>query len=76
MNAAMPPAVVHPDVSVGEDQGFIVACLRRGISTFSADRFNYVQVRAADNTWRAADASYLASFQPVSEGLATDVALI
>lgn len=69
-------SVRFPDVSVGEDQGFVVACLRRGVSTFSADRFNYVQVRAADNTWRADDASYLTSYEPVGPGLATDVALI
>ena len=69
-------SVRFPDVSVGEDQGFIVACLRRGISTFSADRFNYVQVRAADNTWRADDESYRAAAEPVGPGLARDVALI
>ena len=37
-------------------------CHRRGHSTFAADRFNFVQVRAADNTWEpsASTASSLA----------------
>lgn len=40
-----------PDVSIGEDQGFIAACHRHGVPTFGADRFNFVQVRHGGNTW-------------------------
>ncbi len=43
-----------PDISLGEDRALIAACHRRGIPTFSADRFNFVQTRSADNTWRMA----------------------
>jgi Glycosyl transferase family 2 len=39
------------DVSLGEDRALIASCHRRGISTFSADRFNFVQHRGAHNTW-------------------------
>lgn len=39
------------DVSIGEDRQFIARCHRRGISTFSADRFNYTIVRSGANTW-------------------------
>lgn len=40
------------DVSLGEDRAFIHGCHRRGISTYSADRFSFVQHRGADNTWQ------------------------
>lgn len=69
-------AVRFPHVSIGEDLGFIVSCLRRGISTFSADRYNYVQVRSAENTWTATEGTYLKSFERVGDGMATDGALI
>jgi glycosyltransferase involved in cell wall biosynthesis len=46
------------DVSIGEDRAFIAACHRRGVSTFSADRFNFVQMRHDDNTWRVAPAQF------------------
>ncbi|MEM8748634.1 MAG: hypothetical protein AAGF91_18170 [Actinomycetota bacterium] len=47
------------DLSLGEDRAFLAACHRRGISTFAADRFNFVQVRAGHNTWRVPDDLYL-----------------
>jgi hypothetical protein len=65
-----------PDVSVGEDQGFVLGCLRRGISTFSADRFNYVQVRGSDNTWQATEDEYLTSYADVGPGAPQDVAIV
>ena len=34
------------DISIGEDRDFIRRCHRRGISTFSGDRFNYTVVRS------------------------------
>ena len=65
-----------PDVSIGEDQGFVLACLRRGISTFSADRFNYVQERGAENTWQASDEAYLTSYADVDPGEGVDAAVV
>jgi len=47
------------DISLGEDRAFIARCHRRGISTFSADRFNFTQVRGAHNTWQMADDEFL-----------------
>lgn len=65
-----------PDVSIGEDQGFILASLRRGISTFSADRFNYVQERGSENTWQASDEAYLTSYAEVDPGEGFDAAVV
>lgn len=53
------------EMNLGEDQAFITACHRRGISTFSADRFNFVQTRATDNTWAVDDEEFLAGSLPV-----------
>ncbi|MAT07113.1 MAG: hypothetical protein CL424_18930 [Acidimicrobiaceae bacterium] len=39
------------DRSLGEDRAFLRACHRRGLSTFSTDRFGFVQRRGHDNTW-------------------------
>jgi hypothetical protein len=47
------------DVSLGEDRAFLAQCHRRGFSTFSADRFNFLQMRTGSNTWAFADASFL-----------------
>jgi hypothetical protein len=47
------------DVSIGEDRQFIRSCHRRGVSTFSADRFGFVQRRTGDNTWAVPDAQFL-----------------
>ena len=48
------------DVSIGEDRAFLTACHRRRISTFAADRFNFVQHRGDDNTWTIPDDRFLA----------------
>jgi hypothetical protein len=61
------------EVSLGEDRSFIAACHRRGVCTFSADRFNYVQFRAHDNTWTVADEEYLTGTVAVGSGLRSDV---
>lgn len=53
------------DVSLGEDRAFLARCHRRGISTFSADRFNFVQVRTGTNTWALSDGDFLAQSAPV-----------
>jgi len=47
------------DISLGEDRAFLAQCHRRGISTFSADRFNFVQMRTGSNTWTIDDAAFL-----------------
>lgn len=38
-------------LSIGEDRAFIRDCNRRGISTFAADRFNFLVRRDAHNSW-------------------------
>jgi hypothetical protein len=47
------------DLSLGEDRAFLARCHRRGISTFSADRFNFVQTRTGTNTWSIDDTTFL-----------------
>ena len=61
-----------PDISLGEDRAFLTACHRRGLSTFSADRFNFVQVRAGDNNWTVEHEDFLVATVPVADGLALD----
>jgi spore maturation protein CgeB len=51
-----------PHVSLGEDTGFLRAAHAAGRTIYSADRFNYFQVRmGAGHTWQIADAELLAS---------------
>lgn len=57
------------DISLGEDRAFLASCHRRGISTFSADRFNFVQTRAADNTWQVDTDVFVEQAEPVGPGL-------
>ena len=47
------------DRSLGEDRAFLAACHRRGVSTFSADRFCFVQRRGGDNTWTISDEQFI-----------------
>lgn len=47
------------DRSLGEDGAFIKACHQRGVSTFSADRFCFVQYRGDDNTWTISDEQFI-----------------
>ncbi len=61
-----------PDISLGEDRAFLEACHRRGISTFSADRFNFVQSRWIGNTWSVSTEAFLRDTLPVSSGLPLD----
>lgn len=58
-------SIAFEDLSLGEDRAFLAACHRRGISTFSADRFGFVQHRDRDNTWSIAAADFLAGCRPV-----------
>lgn len=61
------------DRSLGEDRAFITECLRHGVSTYSADRFNFVQHRGADNTWRLDVERFLIGCTPVDAGRAEHV---
>ncbi len=60
------------DVSIGEDRAFLARCHRRGISTYSADRFNFTQVRHASNTWNVSTESFLARTSPVPDDTVVD----
>lgn len=60
------------DVSLGEDRGFLSACHRRGISTFAADRFNFVQMRTGTNTWAIDDATFLTDSIAVDDSTVID----
>lgn len=55
--------VPFPAVPRGEDTGFLRATVEAGGTVYSADRFNFVQVRRADggHTWQATDSDVLAS---------------
>lgn len=57
--------LAFPEISLGEDRAFLAACHRRGLSTFSADRFNFLQSRGSDNTWSIADEAFLQGCQVV-----------
>ena len=65
-----------PDVNLGEDSGLLAACLRGGLRVRSADAFNYVQMRGADNTWQVSDAEFLARSAKVGQGLRLDRAAL
>ena len=60
------------NVSLGEDRAFLAQCHRRGFSTFSADRFNFVQMRTGTNTWNIDDASFLADSIVASPSVVID----
>ena len=54
----------HPfeHITVGEDTGFLRAADAAGTTIYSADRFNYFQVRTGDgHTWQVEDGELLAS---------------
>ncbi len=56
-------------ISLGEDGAFIRACHRRGLSTFAADRFSYVQRRSADNSWNVSHDDFRRNTIHVAGGL-------
>jgi hypothetical protein len=63
------------NISLGEDRAFIRQCHRRGISTFSADRFGYVQTRSSDNTWTIPRDEFLEKSIVVDGGSAIEAAV-
>jgi len=60
------------DISLGEDRAFLAQCHRRGFSTFSADRFNFVQMRTGSNTWTINEAAFLTGSVPVPPSTVID----
>lgn len=61
-------ALRFEDRSLGEDRAFIAACHRAGVSTFSADRFNFTQVRSDDNEWQIERARFLEGSELLGPG--------
>jgi hypothetical protein len=58
------------DVPTGSDSVFLDACVRKGITIYSTDRFNYVYGRRAskkDHTYQISDQVYLQSCQYVGQ---------
>jgi hypothetical protein len=51
-----------PSLGLGEDTGFLRSAVAAGMTIYSADRFNYVQIRTGSgHTWQVKDAELLAS---------------
>ena len=65
-------SIVFPALSIGEDRAFLAACNRRGISTFSADRFNFVVGRSAQNSWAISREEFLRGADVVGRGWGAD----
>lgn len=60
---ALARAVPFPALPRGEDTGFLAAAQTAGARIYSADRFNFLQMRGADpaaHTWTVGDAELLA----------------
>ncbi|MGO3814622.1 MAG: glycosyltransferase, partial [Cellulosimicrobium funkei] len=69
--------VPFASVGRGEDTGFLRSAIDAGARVFSADRYNFVQVRAgAAHTWDVSDAELLASGEVQFYGRADRHALI
>ena len=55
--------------NTGEDSSFLAAAIEAGFSIYSADRFNFVQHRGADeHTWQVSDANVLSTGDVVMFG--------
>ena len=51
-----------PELGLGEDTGFLRSAAAGGLSIYSADRFNYFQIRSGHgHTWQASDYELLAT---------------
>ena len=55
--------------NTGEDTTFINTVKRRGGSIYCSDRFNFIQVRGSDHTWRISDEDFIAQGQVRTFGL-------
>jgi spore maturation protein CgeB len=66
-------AAGFPAVARGEDTGFLRSVVDAGATVYSADRYNFVQVRRSEqtgHTWAVTDAELMASAQVHSFGFA------
>jgi spore maturation protein CgeB len=51
-----------PQLGLGEDTAFLQSARKQGMTIYSADRFNYIQVRGgSEHTWQVSDAQLMAS---------------
>lgn len=62
------------DISLGEDQAFLRACVRRGQTVYASGRFHFVQRRGAHNSWVIDDQRFAQGSQAVGQGLRDDIA--
>ncbi len=63
----------------GTDSRFLKDAVAAGLRVFSADRFNFVQMRGVDrssHTWQIDDEHYLRNARRVASGLARDVVFV
>jgi hypothetical protein len=66
-------------LNLGEDVDLCARALARGLTVFSADRYNYVAVRRADaasHSWSIATDEYREGAVAVADGLALDTAML
>jgi len=68
--------VRFPSLDLGEDQGIIRNCLRHGMSVYSTDRFNYVQIRGGWNTWVIDDDRFAAGATRLGSGPPEPIAFV
>lgn len=62
-------------VTNGEDTAFLRELAQRDRKIFSADRFNFVQIRSTDNhTWKEGNLTFLANGKVVSNGKNLEIA--
>lgn len=61
----------HPfeDRTTGEDTAFLKSILAANGHIYSADRFNFIQVRGNNHTWKLSDAEFIAQGEVRSFGL-------
>lgn len=69
--------VRFPEVSLGEDTGFLRAVVAGGGTVYAADRFNFIQVRHGQgHTWAVSDAELLATGQVQGYGDLTNHVMV
>jgi len=60
------------NTSLGEDRAFLAQVHRRRLTVFAADRFNFLQSRASDNTWKLSDADFAKDCLLIGSGRALE----